>query len=176
MPANDYHFEEQWSIPGYSPRQVYEVLYNASILPDWWSGVYLEAVPLRNYARPMVGAKVRAKARGFLPYTLSFTLEALELEYGQRLQARATGDFEGVWTAELHDDGEGGTRVAIDWRVTVDKPLIRFLSPILKPLFAWNHCWTTPRGERGLIRYLDQRHRPALVDTSVLCPPGYAHA
>ena len=142
MYANQYHFVEQWNIPGFSPRQVYEVLYNASILPQWWSGVYLEAVPMAAYERPIVGAKVRAKAKGFLPYTLNFVLEALALEPGTRVQVKASGDFDGVWTAVLIRDG-AGTRVEIDWRVTVDKPLIRLLSPILKPLFAWNHCWTT---------------------------------
>ena len=161
MYANQYHFVEQWNIPGFSPRQVYEVLYNASILPQWWSGVYLEAVPMAAYERPIVGAKVRAKAKGFLPYTLNFVLEALALEPGTRVQVKASGDFDGVWTAVLIRDG-AGTRVEIDWRVTVDKPLIRLLSPILKPLFAWNHCWTTPRGERGLINYLTAKHRRRL--------------
>ncbi len=161
MPANTYRFQEQWNIPGYGPRQVYEVLYNASILPEWWTGVYLEAVPLAAYERPVVGAKVRARARGFLPYTLSFVLEALTLEQDEYLEVKASGDFDGIWSARLVRDGDG-TRVEIEWRVTVHKPLIRILSPLLKPLFAWNHSWTTPRGERGLIRYLDRKHRRAL--------------
>ena len=158
MPANNYHFREQWNIPGFSPRQVYEVLYNATILPEWWSGVYLEAEPLRAYTRPVVGAKARAKARGFLPYTLDFVLEAMTLVPGKLVEVRATGDFDGIWRAEIIRDGDG-TRVEIEWTVTVNMPLIRYLSPILKPLFALNHYWTTPRGERGLIRYLTQKHR-----------------
>ena len=169
MAINTYHFQEQWSIPGYSPRQVYEVLYNATLLPEWWSGVYLEAVPLARYPRPMVGAKVRAKARGFLPYTLSFELEALTLEHGARVEVKASGDFDGIWRAELRRDGDG-TRVVIDWQVTVDKPLIRYLSWLLKPVFAWNHCWTTPRGERGLIDYLDRMRGRVAVDAIGLTP------
>lgn len=159
MPANRYHFQEQWHVPGHDPHRVYEVLYNATLLPQWWSGVYLEVVPLRAYPRPMVGAKARARARGWLPYRLRFELEALRLEAGRVVEVRATGDFDGVWRAELRPDGEGGTRLELDWKVTVDKPLIRLLSSILKPLFAWNHRWTTPRGERGLIEFLDRRHR-----------------
>ncbi len=157
MPANTYHFREQWSIPGFSPKQVYEVLANATIVQDWWTGVYLEAIPLAPYARPCVGAMVRAKARGFLPYTLDFTLEALRLEPGALVEVRARGDFEGIWRAELVRDGDS-TRVELDWRVTVQMPLIRYLSPLLKPIFALNHLWTTPRGERGMLRYLRAMH------------------
>ena len=167
MSANEYQFDEQWFIPGYGPRQVYEVLYNATILPEWWSGVYLEAIPLRAYERPIVGAKVRARARGFLPYTLSFELEALTLEHSRLVEVKATGDFNGIWRAELVREN-GGTRVLISWRVTVHKPIIRYLSPLLKPLFAWNHCWTTPRGERGLLRYLDNLHQRPSLSTSRL--------
>jgi hypothetical protein len=157
MPANTYHFREQWTIPGFTPEQVYEVLANASIVQDWWSGVYLEATPLAPYARPCVGGKVRAKARGFLPYKLDFILEALRLEPGELVEVRATGDFDGIWRAELVRD-EDGTRVELDWQVTVNMPLIRYLSPLLRPLFALNHLWTTPRGERGMLRYLRAKH------------------
>ena len=116
MPANHYRFVEQWTIPGHRPDAVYEVLYNATLLPIWWSGVYLEVVPFRSYGRPVVGAKARVKARGFLPYTLSFELEALTLDPGRRVEVRATGDFEGIWRAELFEDGDG-TRVEIHWEV-----------------------------------------------------------
>lgn len=158
MAANDYHFEEQWTIPGYSPEEVYEVLYDASILPQWWQGVYQQVVPFERYPRPLVGAKARVRARGFLPYTLGFVLEALRLERGRMVEVRASGDFDGIWRATLVPHGDG-TRVEIDWRVTVHKPIIRMFSWLLKPLFAWNHRWTTPRGERGLIEYLERKHR-----------------
>ena len=89
----------------------------------------------------------------FLPYKLNFILETIALEPGRRVQVKTAGDFTGVWTATLSPQA-GGTRVDIDWRVTVEKLLIRWLSPLLKLLFAWNHNWTTPRGEAGLRAYL----------------------
>jgi hypothetical protein len=164
MPANNYHFSEQWTIPGFTPEQVYEVLANAALVTDWWSGVYLEVEPLGRYTRPVVGGKVRTKARGWLPYTLDFVLEALVLEPGRVVEVKASGDFEGIWRAELVRDGDG-TKVLLDWRVEVQMPLIRLLSPVLKPIFAWNHRWTTPRGEQGLCRYLRAKHGrlPALA-------------
>ncbi len=68
------------------------------------------------------------------------------------------GDLGGVWRATLSPQGKG-TRVDIEEKVTVRKPLVRFLSPFLKPLFAWNHYWTTPRGEAGLRSHLAERRR-----------------
>jgi hypothetical protein len=153
MPANTYRFVEYWWIPGASPEEVYEVNCDPRLLPQWWKGVYLEAQPLGKWAEPHVGAQTRVKARGFLPYKLNFILETTALKPGRLVETKTTGDFVGVWRASLSPQS-GGTHVEIDWRVTVDKPLIRFLSPVLKPLFAWNHRWTTPRGEAGLRAYL----------------------
>ncbi|RUU49640.1 hypothetical protein EOD07_33970, partial [Mesorhizobium sp. M2C.T.Ca.TU.002.02.1.1] len=57
------------------------------------------------------------------------------------------------WRAELSPAG-AGTHVDLVWQVTVERPILKFLAPLLKPAFAWNHRWTTPRGEAGLRRYL----------------------
>ncbi|MCA9685548.1 MAG: hypothetical protein KC457_25440 [Myxococcales bacterium] len=157
MAANDYHFVEQWFIPDYGPAQVYAVLANASILPQWWKGVYQRAFVLGDYSEPVVGARVRVRAKGWLPYHLDFDLEALCLQPGRVVEVEASGDFHGIWRATLHAEA-GGTRVELDWRVTVTKPVVRWLSPLLRPLFAWNHRWTTPRGERGMIAHLDRVH------------------
>lgn len=156
MAANQYHFVETWFIPGFTPEEVYNVISNGTLLPQWWRGVYLEAEALDNAQEPVVGAKTRVKARGFLPYKLNFILEATQLTQDQVVEVTAHGDFEGVWRATMTPKN-GGTHVEIDWKVTVQMPLVRYFSPILKPLFAWNHYWTTPRGEAGLIAYLTEQ-------------------
>lgn len=157
MPANEYRFLETWHFPGYTPAQVYVVLADARLLPEWWRGVYLESEVIGEDTEPHVGGKARVKARGFLPYKLTFILEALTLEKNKLVEVKATGDFDGVWIATL-SEVEDGTKVVLDWRVTVKMPLIRWLSPIFKPLFAWNHYWTTPRGEQGMLAYLAKKH------------------
>jgi len=43
--------------------------------------------------------------------------------------------------------------------VTVLRPILRLLAPLLRPAFAWNHRWTTPRGEKGLREYLAARQK-----------------
>ena len=64
----------------------------------------------------------------------------------------------GEHRATMRDRDGDSTRVELDWQVTVNMPLIRYLSPLLKPIFALNHLWTTPRGERGMLRYLRAKH------------------
>lgn len=157
MPSNVYRFVERWTIPDFSPQQVYEVISDARLLPEWWAGVYLAVEPFDgDWTPPRVGGRVRAVARGFLPYRLHFVLESTVLEPAKTVQVGVRGDLDGTWRAALSADG-GGTRVDIVEEVIAEKPLLRLLSPLLKPLFAWNHYWTAPRGEAGLRAYLSAR-------------------
>lgn len=156
MAANVFRFDESWEIPGASVDEVYDVLARGELLPQWWKGVYLEAEKFGAGETPKVGDRLRVKARGFLPYRLNFIIEAVELDPGKRVVVGTVGDFHGRWTATLSPLG-GGTRVQLEWEVTVLQPILRRLSPLLRPLFAWNHRWTTPRGEKGLREFLAQR-------------------
>jgi hypothetical protein len=154
MPSNVYRFVERWTIPDSAPQKVYAVISDARLLPEWWKGVYLSVEPFDGeWKPPHVGGRVRAVARGFLPYKLRFVLESTVLEPARVVEVRIQGDLDGTWRAALSADGRG-TRVDIEERVVAEKPLIRAFSPLLKPLFAWNHYWTTPRGEAGLRAYL----------------------
>src|ERR671915_76913 len=69
---------------------------------------------------PAPGRRARVKARGYLPYRLRF------------------------------EPVEGGTRATLDWRPVVNKPLVRYLTPVLRPLFASNHYWTMRRGQEHI--------------------------
>jgi Polyketide cyclase / dehydrase and lipid transport len=153
MPSNVFRFEESWEIADASCAEVYAVLADGELLPLWWKGVYLEAVRLGPGGPPKVGDRLRARARGFLPYELNFILEATALEPDRRVEVKTIGDFEGLWSAELSEKADG-VHVAIVWQVTVLRPILKLLSPVLRPAFAWNHRWTTPRGEKGLRDYL----------------------
>lgn len=153
MPSNVFRFEERWDLPGAKVHQVYDVLSRGELLPQWWKGVYLEAEKLTPGETPKVGDRIRARARGFLPYELNFIVEAVELEPERRVVVRTLGDFDGLWSAVL-TQVESGVLVDLVWEVTVLRPILRLLAPLLKPAFAWNHRWTTPRGEKGLREYL----------------------
>lgn len=156
MASNVFRFDESWEIPGATVEQVYAVLADGELLPLWWKGVYLDAKRLTTGGAPKVGDRLRARARGALPYELNFILEAIRLEPARCVVVKTIGDFDGLWSATL-SPRNGGVHVDIVWEVTVLRPVLRMLAPLLRPVFAWNHRWTTPRGESGLRNYLAQQ-------------------
>jgi len=91
--------------------------------------------------------------RGLLPYRLRWELVCVEARGPRVLVSRIQGDFVGVgiWTLT---PVEGGTRAVLEWRVDVRKRLIRHLTPLLRPLFAWNHRWAMRRGEERIVALL----------------------
>ena len=91
-----------------------------------------------------------------MPYQLDFILEAVELDPDTRVVVKTYGDFDGRWSATLTQRPDG-VHVAIVWEVTVLKPWMKRLAPLLRPAFAWNHRWTTPRGQAGLRAFLAER-------------------
>ncbi len=84
----------------------------------------------------------------------------------------ARGDFvgTGVWTFA---GGDEGTDIEFDWRLRAEKPLLRRLSFLLKPVFAANHRWAMARGEQSL--RLELRRRRAINPEErarIPLPPG----
>ncbi|MGD9657477.1 MAG: SRPBCC family protein [Methylocystis sp.] len=165
MSAHVFKFDESWDIPGASVEEVYDVLARGELLPQWWKGVYFDAERLTSGDAPEVGARLRAKVRGFLPFTLKFTIEATQLKPPCKVAVRACGDLDGAWSATLTQRGDD-VHIALLFEAKIDRPGMRFLAPFPWPLFALNHYWTTPRGERGLREYLKARRSdrsPSLI-------------
>jgi uncharacterized protein YndB with AHSA1/START domain len=153
MPANVYHFEDHWSIP-FPIEKVWEVLSQPKDYPRWWRGVYLSAEPLDGGVEAEYAKRVAVVARGWLPYKLRFTIQTLTLEKPKLIEFKATGDFvTDVSRWVLKSEGNG-TSVTLEWNPRVEKPVVKALSPILKPLFRWNHNWTMKRGQRQITEYL----------------------
>jgi hypothetical protein len=143
MATNEYHLISHWRVPG-TLEQVYQVLYNATAYPRWWSDAFLEVSPT-DAARSVVNAH----SQGFLPYTLHFQAQPAESHYPHGFRVRTTGDFEGQGTWSLQKCGDW-VAIKFEWQVRLEKPLIRWLSWLLKPLFVANHRWAMRRGEEGL--------------------------
>lgn len=166
MPANDYHFLTRWRVPAAAIDEVYAVLTDPEALPQWWPSVYLAVDP----AGTLDGKPAYAlHTKGWLPYTLRWTLTADEAEAPAHLKIGAHGDFEGrgIWT--LTQDGPG-VLVEFDWKLTAQKPLLKLLSPLLKPAFSANHRWAMARGEASLRCEVQRRRRP--YDPAPASPPG----
>ena len=139
--SNEYHFVTHWRVEG-ACREVYEILDKPLDLPRWWPSVYLDA----RQTEPGV---VALHTRGRLPYTLRWSFRVVERRAPHGFSLEAWGDFDGrgIWTF-----AQNGACVDItyDWKISAEKPLLRYLSSILKPLFSWNHRWAMARGEQSL--------------------------
>ena len=157
---NDYHFVTDWRVAGRS-EDVAAVLSDPLDLPRWWPSVYLEARELEAAGPDGTGQVVDLLTRGRLPYTLRWQFRVTEADPPGRLGLTAWGDFsgeEGLWT--IAQQGPDVT-LRYDWRVRAEKPLLRRLSWLLRPLFAWNHRWAMAQGEASLRREMARRRAVA---------------
>jgi hypothetical protein len=119
-----------------------------------------------------IGKVVRLFAKGWLPYTLRWCFRVTESSYPYGFSLEAWGDFigRGIWTSE--QQGEC-VNVVYDWNIRTDKPLLRSLSFLLKPVFGANHRWAMRMGEESLKLELMRRHATTLEKrASIPLPPG----
>jgi hypothetical protein len=143
-------------------EEVFEVLTDSESLTRWWPSVYRRVQPIASSpAGDGIGKRVRLDTQGWLPYRLRWEVLIVEHEPPSRLALEASGDFvgTGVWT--LAQDGDM-TELKYVWAIRAQKPLLRSLSFILKPVFSLNHCWAMARGLESLKLELERRRgRPA---------------
>jgi hypothetical protein len=169
--ANAYHFVTRWRIRG-TCGEIADVLGDPLALPRWWPSVYLEVREIRAPDARGLGRRVSLLTKGWLPYTVRWEFEVVESHYPHGFTIVATGGFDGrgVWT--FTQDGQF-VDVAYDWRITAEKPLLRRLSFLLKPLFEANHRWAMDRGEESLhLELLRRRATSAAAREQVAPPPG----
>ena len=156
MPANQYSFLTEWRIR--APRElVYEILKEGKDYPRWWPEVYLDAQYVPSGREDHLGDRVHFHTKGWLPYRLRWTAEVVRHERPQAIEIKAIGDFDGRGVWRLEPAGEEETCVSFDWRLRAEKPLLRWLSPLFKPLFKWNHAWAMARGYESLCREVSRK-------------------
>ena len=164
--AAEYAFLTTWRVRA-NVDEVFDVLSDPLALPRWWPAVYLEVKELKPADGPNgVGRVIGLHTRGRLPYTLRWNFTVLESTRPSGFKLAAHGDFEGtgVWT--LAQDGDH-VEATYDWRISAEKPLLRYGTFILRPFFAANHRWAMARGEESLALELRRRR-----GESVGRPPG----
>ena len=169
MADNNYHFITRWRVEG-TVNEVSDLLKRAELLPVWWPSVYLDVKVLDPGDDDGIGKVVSLYTKGWLPYTLRWQFRVTESRYPHGFSLRAWGDFEGegVWTFE--QDGEQ-VNVIYDWRISADKPLLRSLSFLLKPIFSANHRWAMARGEESLKLELARRRARTPEEARRVPPP-----
>jgi hypothetical protein len=171
MSSNDYHFVTHWRVKSTLP-ELSDILGNAPDLVRWWPSVYLDVQELEPGDDHGVGKVVSLYTKGWLPYTLRWKFRVTENRYPYGFTLRAWGDFNGrgIWT--FKQAGEW-VKVTYDWKISADKPVLRLLSPVLKPLFSANHRWAMAKGAESLKLELARRHADTLKErTLVPAPPA----
>jgi hypothetical protein len=95
-----------------------------------------------------VGKTANLYTKGWLPYTLRWRLRVSETNrpYGSTIEA--TGDLTGRGVWSFQQDGHM-VNVTYHWQVAADKPLRRYLSFLLKPLFSANLGGPWPEERRA---------------------------
>ena len=171
MPSNEYHFITRWRVQG-TADEVFDAISHPLDYPRWWPSVYLKTEEIEPGDALGIGRRIRLHTKGWLPYTLLWESTATESVKPQRLAIRANGDFNGrgIWT--FQQDGEF-VDVTFDWKLTADKPLLRWLSFLFKPVFSANHRWAMARGLESLKLELLRRHTHNSEELQAIpVPPG----
>lgn len=170
--TTDYHFVSHWRVAG-TIEEVHAILSDAPGLARWWPAVYLDVRELHLGAERGLGREVALHTKGWLPYTLRWWFRITEVR-PDGFSLVAGGDFAGQGTWTFRQDGRW-VDLTYDWHIRADKPLLRYGSFLLKPLFAWNHRWAMARGEESLTLELARRHAATPQERArIPAPPGPA--
>jgi uncharacterized protein YndB with AHSA1/START domain len=148
-----YTFLTTWHLDA-PVEPVYEVLKESADYPRWWKGVAGVEL-LEDGDEHGVGQLDRHAWRSVLPYTLVFDARVTRVEPSRLIEARITGELDGVGAWRLFA-GEG-TVVVFDWRVRTTRAWMNLLGPLARPAFTWNHDRVMTQGGIGLARELGVR-------------------
>jgi hypothetical protein len=166
----DYHFITHWRVEC-TAKEVSDILGNAPDLVRWWPSVYLDVQELEIGDERGIGKVIDLYTKGWLPYTLRWQFRVTESNYPHGSTLVATGDFDGrgIWTFEERD---GWTDITYDWKIRADKPLLKYGSFLMKPLFSANHRWAMAKGEESLkLELARRRARTPQERAAIPAPP-----
>ena len=170
MASNDYHFITHWRVQS-TIKEVSDIIGDASDLVRWWPSVYLGVEVLEPGDENGLGKVVSLYTKGWLPYTLRWQFRVTDVRQdGFTLQAWGDFDGRGIWT--FVQDG-AWVNITYDWRISAEKPLLRYFSFIMKPIFAANHRWAMAKGEESLRLEIARRHAATAEELALVsAPPG----
>jgi uncharacterized protein YndB with AHSA1/START domain/quercetin dioxygenase-like cupin family protein len=150
--AGPYVFVDEWDVAA-PPEAVFDAIADARSYPVWWRPVYID---VESDGPAELGRESRQHFKGRLPYHLRTRSVISELDPPRRITADVDGDLRGRGTWTLTPTANG-THVRFDWQVHADRRLLRVLTPVLRPLFRWNHNWAIARAMEGLEPYAQSR-------------------
>ena len=157
--TGEYVFVDEWDVDA-PAHAIFTALADARTYPEWWIPVYKD---VDSDGPPAIGRVSWQHFKGRLPYHLRTESRIVRLEPPRVVVAEVGGDLRGRGTWTLTPVGPDRTHVRFDWIVFADKPLLRTLTPLLRPLFRWNHGWAIARAMEGLEPYARGASAPASV-------------
>jgi hypothetical protein len=155
MVGNDYHFITRWRVIG-TAEEVYRLLAHAPDFVRWWPTVYLDVTELEPGDKDGIGKIISLYTKGWLPYSLRWQYRVTDVDFPDGFAFEANGDFVGRGIWKFKQDGIY-VNMTFDWKIRADKPLLHYLSFLLKPIFSANHRWAMAQGEKSLRAELARR-------------------
>lgn len=166
-----YEFRTEWRVAA-TVDEVTAILGDPDpeALLRWWPSVYLATTLLAEGGQDGVGRSIDLHTKGWLPYTLRWTITVTEPITDRGFAISALGDFNGtgVWT--FTSDGPEVV-IVYDWRIVASKPLLRGLTWLLRPVFSANHHWAMDMGERSLALELRRRRATTPAELAAIPKP-----
>jgi hypothetical protein len=166
---SDYQFLTVWRVAG-TIEEVRAVLNDGKTLPEWWPSVYLDVREVEPGRPDGLGRVLDLHTKGWLPYTLRWTLRITEPATDAGFALEASGDLDGTGRWRFEQDGPEVV-VTYDWRISATKPLLRRLSWLLRPAFSANHHWAMKRGEESLTLEMRRRRAATEEERRTVPPP-----
>ena len=147
---SQYQFFTRWEVES-TPEEVYRILEDVNSLCNWWPSVYLDLKVLEKGQPSGVGKRVSLHTKGWLPYTLKWQFLVTETHFPKGFVLEAEGDFvgHGVWRFQAIPNSNR-CEITYDWRISAEKPLLKCLSFIFRPIFSANHHWAMRQGLKSL--------------------------
>ncbi len=168
MASKDYHFITHWHIPG-QVKEVTDIIGDSEALVRWWPSVYLRVEELAPGDVDGIGKVLNLYTKGWLPYTLHWQCRVSTI-HSDGFSLIASGDFEGhgIWTFKQNGPWAD---VTYDWKISAEKPLLRYFSFLMKPIFSANHHWAMAQGEESLKLELARRRASSDEERSHIATP-----
>ncbi len=168
----NYQFTTLWKVPG-TREDIYRLLEQAEELPRWWPSVYLDVNIINPRQPDGVGKIVEFYTNSWLPYTLRWKFQVTKTNFPHGFSLLAFGDFvgKGIWTFSPYSPGT--CLVKYVWCIRAEKPILKFFTPLLRPLFSLNHHWAMQKGLESLKLAIKRRKAGTAEDRNhIPAPPG----
>lgn len=167
----DYQFVTTWKVTA-ACEEVYRILEDVERLAQWWPSVYLDVKVLEKGQPGGVGKRVSLYTKGWLPYGLRWHFRVTEAEFPTGFALEASGDFVGRGVWRFRQEGETCV-VTYDWNISAEKPLLKKLTFLLRPVFSANHEWAMRKGLESL--QLELRRRRGERNVPAAPAPTFPH-